>query len=837
MLEVGGDGIGVGVSGGGDVDSTTENNTTETTETTSTTETNNENENSGNFTDETESESEDQVEQLELAKERLARRLDPLSVPTDHSKIAYKEFRRCFWVEAEEIKKMSDEDVMYWRAMGSLPTPTSGPMKRSTNNVRVRGLSVPRPFFRWSQCGLASSALISTIEDRLKFRSPTLIQSQTIPVQMSGRDLIGIAKTGSGKTMAFLLPLIRHVMDQPPVVPQVHGPISLILSPTRELAMQTADELRRLVKLASLPIRLMCAYGGIPINEQISEARRGVEVMIGTPGRLLELLSANKGRVTNLRRVTLLILDEADRMFDLGFGPQVLKISSHIRPDRQAVLFSATFPPSMEALARKMLRRPVEVVVGQRSTVNSSVKQEIYVLEPSVAGGASGNLSSKFIKLLQILGEWYDRGKGSILIFVDRQEKSENLVRDLLRRSFHCNCLHGGMDQDDRDSAIDDFKRGILPILVATSIAARGLDVKSLNLVLNYDPPNHMEDYVHRVGRTGRAGAQGTAITFIEKGADDRWVPEIVKALIGSGQVPSPELMALAANSEGAAGRSFGRSGGGFGGRGLEHHDREKKKRRKTERILHGDQSAADSDSDDVLGDVDVDGDGDDDDKSSTKTTSKTTKTTTTTKNKRKKQDIPKGVINVALWKEVMLRITSSIPLEQQMNPPSPLEKLNNKLAMKTIGTLGGSETAAAAVAAAATLPTKIGDINIIYNRSLSPPTPHTFWVEHPINSLPQAVRLVICSKESLQQIHDFSKAIILVKGEYVSAGGLGGLSSSNNSNSNNSGKGLYVRIESSECGPVELAYREVKRIIGEAMLDSSSRGAVEGASRYGLFE
>jgi ATP-dependent RNA helicase DDX46/PRP5 len=242
---------------------------------------------------------------------------------------------------------------------------------------------------------------------------------------------------------------------------------------------------------------------GTNISEQIAELKRGTEIIVCTPGRMIDMLAANNGRVTNLRRVTYVVLDEADRMFDMGFEPQVNKILDNIRPDRQTVMFSATFPRKMEELARRALLKPIEITVGGRSTVANSVEQHVVVIEEE----------HKYLKLLELLGFFQE--SGSVIVFVDKQEDADDLVKNLLRNSYACMALHGGVDQCDRESIIGFFKNKTMPLLVATSIAARGLDVKDLILVVNYDCPNHYEDYVHRCGRTGRAGNKGFAYTLI----------------------------------------------------------------------------------------------------------------------------------------------------------------------------------------------------------------------------------------------------------------------------------------------------------------------------------
>lgn len=364
--------------------------------------------------------------------------------------------------------------------------------KEELEGIRVKGKGCPKPIKSWAQCGVTKKEL--EVLKKLGYEKPTPIQCQAIPAIMSGRDLIGIAKTGSGKTLAFLLPMFRHILDQSPLA-DGDGPIALIMTPTRELCMQIGRDSKKFTK--SLGLSHVCVYGGTGISEQIAELKRGAEIIVCTPGRMIDMLAANSGRVTNLRRVTYVVLDEADRMFDMGFEPQVMRIMENVRPDRQTVLFSATFPRQMEALARRILTRPVEVQVGGRSVVCKDVEQHVVVLEED----------QKFYKLLEILGHYQD--KGSTIIFVDKQENADTLLKDLMKASYSCMSLHGGIDQCDRDSTILDFKAGRTKLLVATSVAARGLDVKQLVLVINYDCPNHYEDYVHRCGRTGRAGNKG----------------------------------------------------------------------------------------------------------------------------------------------------------------------------------------------------------------------------------------------------------------------------------------------------------------------------------------
>lgn len=466
----------------------------------------------------------------------------------DHSQVNYEPFVKCLYREVEEVSSMGEMEV--------------DDMRLDMDGICVKGNDVPKPVSKWEQLGFHLNVLNSI--RALGFTTPTPIQAQAMPCILSGRDVVGVAKTGSGKTLAFVLPMIRHIKDQRPLSAN-EGPIGLILSPTRELAMQ----IHRVCKLfgKSLNLRATCAYGGAPIKDQIAELRRGSEMLVCTPGRIIDLLAANGGRVLNLQRVTYLVLDEADRMFDMGFEPQVAKILANIRPDRQTILFSATFPRHMERLAKTTLKDPVEVVVGMRNVVAKEVTQHVLVMPES----------QKFHQLLDILGKFYMKDDpGRAIVFVERQEAADDLLKLLLPRGYACQAIHGGKDQLDRDSAIRSFKNGDIPLLIATSVAARGLDVKELRLVVNYDAPNHMEDYVHRVGRTGRAGNEGFAWTFVTP-EQTRAAYDISKALRLS-KVNVPNELRELADEYWKQVKQGGKTkfSNGFGGKGLDRLDEER---------------------------------------------------------------------------------------------------------------------------------------------------------------------------------------------------------------------------------------------------------------------
>ena len=490
-------------------------------------------------------------EELMSALSAIMKKTRKKEVPTvDHKKIEYAPFRKDFYREVPELAEMTPEEVSAYRI--------------ELENVKIKGKGCPKPVRSWAQCGL--SARVLEVIKRQNYEKPTPIQAQAIPAIMSGRDVIGIAKTGSGKTLAFLLPLIRHVKDQDPLDYE-EGPIAIILTPTRELAIQIYNECRKFCK--PLKLTAVCVYGGTGISEQIADLKRGADIVVCTPGRMIDMLAANNGRVTNLRRTTYVVLDEADRMFDMGFEPQVMRIVTNVRPSRQMVMFSATFPRQMEALARKILTQPIEVQVGGRSVVCKDVEQDVVVLDDD----------QKFFKLLELLGQFQE--KGSVLAFVERQESADHLIRDLMKAGYPCMALHGGMDQSDRDSTISDFRSGDMPLLVATSVAARGLDVKQLILVVNYDCPNHYEDYVHRCGRTGRAGRKGNACTILTP-EQARLSGEIIKALELSGAKVPPEVDELwksyieQMKAEGKYNpKKRPKAASGFSGKGFKFNDEE----------------------------------------------------------------------------------------------------------------------------------------------------------------------------------------------------------------------------------------------------------------------
>ena len=307
--------------------------------------------------------------------------------------------------------------------------------------------------------------------------------------------------------------------------------------------------------------RSAAVYGGASVAEQIADLKRGAHIVVATPGRLIDILTMQSGKLLSLQRVTYVVMDEGDRMYDMGFAPQIKAILAAVRPDRQTVLFSATFPKTVESIARKSLMYPLEIIVGGRSVASDSVAQYAELVEED----------DKFFRLLQLLGENVDEEQKAI-VFVDTQVRADNLFEQLLRNGYVSLSLHGGKEQEDRDSTISDFKRKDGPgVLVATGVAGRGLDVPSCRCVINYSCPNHLEAYVHQVGRTGRARNKGVAYTMVNSADEAKYAPNIVRALSETGQSEnvSPELKALSDSFKEKVAKGEAKyAGSGFKGRG-----------------------------------------------------------------------------------------------------------------------------------------------------------------------------------------------------------------------------------------------------------------------------
>jgi ATP-dependent RNA helicase RhlE len=333
------------------------------------------------------------------------------------------------------------------------------------------------------------------------YTEPTPIQAQAIPVILAGADVMGGAQTGTGKTAGFTLPLLQRLapLSSPSTSPARHPVRALILAPTRELAMQVHESVQTYSKY--IPLRSTCIYGGVDMNAQIAELRRGIEIVVATPGRLLDHVQQ---KTIQLGQVEFLVLDEADRMLDMGFIPDIRRILGLLPAQRQSLLFSATFSDEIKKLADNMLHSPQLIEVARRNTVGETIA---HVVHP-VSTHAKRDL------LAWLLNQG-DDGMGQALVFVGTKFGCARLARHLQKEGIAADAIHGDKNQQQRTEALDNFKSGATRVLVATDVAARGLDVDDLPYVVNFELPGTPEDYIHRIGRTGRAGKSGTAVSLV----------------------------------------------------------------------------------------------------------------------------------------------------------------------------------------------------------------------------------------------------------------------------------------------------------------------------------
>ncbi|KAH8284315.1 hypothetical protein KR018_003466 [Drosophila ironensis] len=387
---------------------------------------------------------------------------------------------------------------------------------------------IPNPVTTFEQCFSEYPDLLGELQKK-GFEKPSPIQAQAWPVLLKGHDMIGIAQTGTGKTLAFLLPGMIHTEFQSLPRGERGGANVLILAPTRELALQIETEVQ---KYSFRNMKAVCVYGGGDRRMQISDLERGAEIIICTPGRLNDLVLA---KVIDVSSVTYLVLDEADRMLDMGFEPQIRKILLDIRPDRQTIMTSATWPPGVRRLAQSYMSNPIQVCVGSLDlAATHSVKQVINILERD---------EDKYAEIKKFVSNMTKTDK--IIIFCGKKARADDLSSDLTLDGFFTQCIHGNRDQSDREQAIADIKSGEVRILVATDVASRGLDIEDITHVINYDFPRNIEEYVHRVGRTGRAGRSGTSISFFTR---DDWAmaKELITILQEAEQEVPDELHNMA---------------------------------------------------------------------------------------------------------------------------------------------------------------------------------------------------------------------------------------------------------------------------------------------------
>ena len=333
--------------------------------------------------------------------------------------------------------------------------------------------------------------LLKGVND-LGFSTPTPIQSDAIPPALQGRDLLACAATGSGKTAAFLLPILHRLVDLPRGTTR-----ALVLAPTRELALQLLEDLRALARHTR--IKAAAVHGGVGMGPQVKAFRRGVDVIIATPGRLLDHFQQGHSPLSGLQY---LVLDEADRMLDMGFLPDIRRVLRHVPKPKQTLFFSATMPPPIEVLTREILRNPVRISLQRKAAPAAGISQALYPVPRTL----KGELLVEFLKG----GSIYDA-----LVFTRTKHRADRLCKLLVRNGIAAERIHGNRSQAQRTKALAGFKAGKYQVLVATDIAARGIDVDALGHVVNFDVPSVPEDYIHRVGRTGRAELTGHAITLV----------------------------------------------------------------------------------------------------------------------------------------------------------------------------------------------------------------------------------------------------------------------------------------------------------------------------------
>ncbi|CAD5215326.1 unnamed protein product [Bursaphelenchus okinawaensis] len=439
--------------------------------------------------------------------------IDPLP-SCDHSKIIYPEFRADLYNEHEEITALTSFQVFEIR---------------NSLEIKVYGACPPKPCVSFAHFNL-DEKLMSRLR-KSEFSKPTSIQSQAIPAALSGRDVLGLAKTGSGKTLAYIIPSIVHVVSQT-TSSESKGPRAVIILPTRELALQVNEETKFYAKPYNL--KIICAHGGGNKYEQGKMLELGCDICIATPGRLIDFI---KSEATDLVRTSFLVLDEADRMFDMGFEAQVKSIADHVRPDRQCLMFSATFPLKIEKLASYALNQPVKIVCGDVGEANSDVIQHVHIFSKH---------DLKWEWLMMNIVKFCTDGK--VIIFVTRKLNAEVVAEKLKQQKIESVLLHGDMLQAERSERLKVF-RSKVACMVATDVAARGLDIPEVKSVVNYDVARDINTHVHRIGRTGRAGNKGDAYTLLTP-EDKEFAGPLIQNLENAAQVVPPELTELAKTSK-----------------------------------------------------------------------------------------------------------------------------------------------------------------------------------------------------------------------------------------------------------------------------------------------
>jgi ATP-dependent RNA helicase DDX46/PRP5 len=532
-------------------------------------------------------------------------------------------------------------------------------------------------------------------------------------------------------------------------------------------------------------IRSTAIYGGAGVAEQIADLKRGTHIVTATPGRLIDLLTLQNGRILSLRNITFVCMDEADRMFDMGFAPQISAILNAIRPDRQTVCFSATFPKAIENLARQSLKYPVEIIVGGRSVASDNVRQYAELVEED----------EKFLRLLQILGEHVE-GTKKVIVFVDTQVRADGLFEQLLRSGYSTLSLHGGKEQEDRDSTISDFKRKDGPnVLVATGVAGRGLDVAACSCVVNYSAPNHLEAYVHQCGRTGRAGNTGVCYTLVNSTDEAKFAPIVVRALSEAGQSENidPKLKKVSDDFKAKVEKGEAKfAGSGFKGKGYTYDSSEMNEAQRMAKVEKRqaliEAGLLDPDEEDpmlseIMGTTNASSTGKKGDMAST-----SGKDTQKSAAMQQAFDIPENLTPELLalpgMKEALLRKAGILPTSESI-PPENEKALGYPVQQRA-----------------------------------------SHWVqEFEINDYPREARWKVTQKETTSRMQEEFQTAVTMKGSFFPPGKEPGPGE----------RKVYLHLEAASENTLRNAVLEIQRMLNEETLRVSTRSTIGGSHKYNV--
>ncbi|XP_035903044.1 probable ATP-dependent RNA helicase DDX43 [Anopheles stephensi] len=444
---------------------------------------------------------------------------------------------KAFYNEQIEVAQMSPAEVAAFREANNNIV-----VERTFKDKAGEHRPIPNPVCEFHQAFGDFPELMEELRKQ-NFTKPSPIQAQAWPILLQGEDLIGIAQTGTGKTLAFLLPAFIHIEGQPVPRGSRGGPNVLVLAPTRELALQIEKEV---AKYQFRGIKAVCLYGGGDRRAQINVVRGGVEILIATPGRLNDLVQEG---VVDVSSITYLVLDEADRMLDMGFEPQIRKVLLDVRPDRQTVMTSATWPDGVRRLAQSYMNDPIQVYIGTLDlSATHTVTQLVEVIDEE----------DKFHRINEFVRDMRPTDKA--IIFCGKKTRADDLSSEFMLSGIPCQSIHGNREQADREQALEDIKSGAVSILIATDVASRGLDIEDITHVVNYDFPRNIEEYVHRVGRTGRAGRSGISLSLMTR-SDWAVAAELIKIMEEANQEVPDEVRNMATRFAARQDRGGGRGG------------------------------------------------------------------------------------------------------------------------------------------------------------------------------------------------------------------------------------------------------------------------------------